>query len=270
MANSMWVLETPSPQADYRIAYGANPLQFGDLRLPPNVEGKIPVVVNIHGGFWRNRYNLEHAGHLCAALTAMGMATWNIEYRRIGDEGGAYPGTFLDVATAIDFLPQIAAQYKLDLARVVVMGHSAGGHLAAWVAGRKRIPQTSPLFDPNPLPIKAAISLAGVVDLHQCWEMKLSNNVVEDLLGGSPETVPERYNEASPMALLPVATPLVLIHGTADENVPYSLSEDYFQKAKELGDPVGLVTLPDAAHFEVIDPKSAEWEAVKTALISLL
>jgi acetyl esterase/lipase len=269
MANSMWVLETPAPKADYRIAYGTDPLQFGDLHLPKTSADKIPVLVVIHGGFWRNRYNLEHIGHFCQAFTALGIATWSIEYRRIGDEGGAFPGTFRDVAAALDFLPQIADQFNLDLNRVVVTGHSAGGHLAAWVAGRPNVPPDSPIYTPNPLPLKAAIPLAGVVDLFKCWELKLSNNVVADFIGGSPEEYPERYNAASPGALLPVGIPVILVHGTADENVPYLISEIYYNKAKEFGDPVELITLPDTAHFEVIDPQSAEWQLIKEVVIKL-
>src|SRR5579872_5792979 len=132
-----YVLETAAPRADARLRYGPDPLHFGDLRLPGGT-GPHPVVVMVHGGFWRARFNLEYAGHLCAALAALGIATWNVEYRRLGDTGGGWPGTLLDVAAAADHLRTLAAPYHLDLSRVVAMGHSAGGHLALWLAARRR------------------------------------------------------------------------------------------------------------------------------------
>ena len=126
------ILAVPPPPADARVAYGSDPNQFGDLRLPKG-KGLFPSVVNLHGGFWRSKYDLLHAGHLCAALTALGFATWNVEYRRVGNEGGGWPGTLEDIVSAHRFLPQLAKRYPLDASKVLVMGHSAGGQLAiAW------------------------------------------------------------------------------------------------------------------------------------------
>lgn len=130
------ILSRAQPPADARIAYGSDPHQFGELRLPKS-KGSHPVVMNIHGGFWRAKYDLLHASHLCAALTRAGAATWNLEYRRVGNPGGAWPGTFEDITNGYRFLRQIARQYHLDLTRVVVMGHSAGGHLAVALAGHQ-------------------------------------------------------------------------------------------------------------------------------------
>src|SRR5437763_561353 len=154
----------PPPPADARLTYGAAPNQFVDLRIPKS-SGPFPVVMNIHGGFWRSKFDLAHAGHLCAALTAKGLATWNVEYRRVGNPGGGWPGTFEDIANAYRFLPQIAKRYDLDTTRVAVMGHSAGGQLALCVAGH----------EPS---VKAVISLAGVVDLQRAWEEHLSDDAV--------------------------------------------------------------------------------------------
>lgn len=257
------IFSTPAPPPDERIHYGNGPFHYGDLRLPRNGSpGPYPVVVVIHGGFWRARYDLEHIGHVCAALTAEGVATWNIEYRRAGNVGGGWPGTFLDVGAATDYLREIAPEHNLDLGRVVVIGHSAGGHLALWVAGRHRIPEDSPLHMPNPLPVKAAVSLAGVADLDLSWEMNLSNGATEELLGGSPNEVPERYAVASPRELLPLGVPQALIHGTEDTEVPYEISEKYHVAALAAGDKVTLVTLPGTGHFELIDPKMPEWRNV--------
>src|ERR1700691_5317227 len=155
------ILTLPPPPADARAAYGTDPHQFGDVRLP-KTKGPFPIVMNIHGGYWRAKYDLAHAGHLCAALTARGLATWNIEYRRVGDPGGGWPGTFEDIRNAYRFLPQLAKRYNTNSTKALVMGHSAGGQLALCLAAH----------EPS---VKNVISLAGVVDLQQAWELHLSN-----------------------------------------------------------------------------------------------
>ena len=261
----MQILSLPAPPADHRIPYGPDPLQFGDLRLPTG-PGPHPVVVVIHGGFWRARYDLTHIGHLCAALTRSGFATWSLEYRRIGHPGGGWPGTFHDVAAGLDYVAALAPQYNLDRARVVTLGHSAGGHLAVWLAARQRIPRTDLLASPDPLPLRGAVSLAGVLDLHLAWARHLSNDIVVEFLGGTPAQVPERYATASPHTLLPIGVPQRLLHGTEDDSVPFALSQSYATAATAAGDEVRLVALPGAGHFELIDPKSREWPAVAAAV----
>jgi acetyl esterase/lipase len=246
------ILSRPPPAADAREPYGDDPSQFGDLRLPPG-RGPHPVVVYLHGGFWRAAFSLEHAGHICAALTRAGLATWSLEYRRLGQPGGGWPGTFDDVARGAHQLRDLARRYPLDLERTLAIGHSAGGHLALWLAAAHH------------LPLLGAVSLAGVCDLRQAAELHLSNGVVEELLGGSPNEVPERYAQASPRERLPLGLHQSLVHGTADDRVPYSISETYARAAAAAGDPVDLVTLPGADHFALIDPESAAWPAVLAA-----
>ncbi|MFP2925616.1 alpha/beta hydrolase family protein [Pyxidicoccus sp. 3LG] len=267
--SSMWVLEAPPPPADARIAYGSREHQFGDLRLPAG-PGPHPVVVFVHGGFWRAKYDLEHAGHLCADLARRGFATWSLEYRRVGHEGGGWPGTLQDVGLGTDFLRTLAKDWSLDLSRVVAMGHSAGGHLAMWLGARHRVPVGGPLHPEDPLRLRGVVSLAGVVDLERGFHQRLGDGVVESFVGGAPQDVPERYRTASPAALQPLWLPQILIHGTEDDTVPVSMSEAYCARGHELGDPVRCVILPGAGHFEVIDPHSREWPQVVEAVRSLL
>jgi acetyl esterase/lipase len=227
------------------------------------------VVVLLHGGYWRARYGLEYFGHAASVLRDQGLAVWNVEYRRLGNPGGGWPGTFLDVGDALDALRDLADRFPLDLGRVVTLGHSAGGHLALWATARHRLPDGDPLATPAPLPLAGAIALAGVSDLRRAWELQLSNAVVTELLGGSPETVGDRYRSASPFELLPLGVPQILIHGDADGHVPSEISERYHRAALAAGDPCELTVLPGAGHFEVVDPRTAEWRTVRAAVDSL-
>jgi acetyl esterase/lipase len=263
------ILDLPPPPFDRQLPYGPLPLQFGELRLPPTAPPH-PLAILIHGGFWRVRYDVRHLGHLATALTAEGIATWSIEYRRIGDSGGGWPGTFLDVAAAADHARTLAPIHGLDLGRVIAVGHSAGGQLACWLAARSRIAVGSPVRVGDPLPLHGALSLAGVVDLRAAWELGLSDQVVEQLLDGDPDTVPERYAAASPYDLLPLGTRQILMHGTDDDIVPFEMSERYAARAQEAGDRADLVTLQGMGHFEPIDPRSVAWPAVRDSARTLL
>ena len=170
-------------------------MQFGDLRLPPG-KGSHPVVIIIHGGCWYSEYDLKHVAAFSAALMHEGMATWSLEYRRIGDAGGGWPSTFEGVARGADHLRVLARSYPLDLRRVVV-GHSAGEQLALWLAARKRLPKESPLYSPDPLPLLGIVSLAGITDLRGYGSS--CGSAVMKLLGGSPEEVPLWYRQTSPI-----------------------------------------------------------------------
>lgn len=249
------ILDLAPPAADERIAYGKDANQFGDLRLP-KAKTPAPVAVNIHGGFWRARYSLAHAGHLCAALTKVGAATWNLEYRRVGNSGGGWPGSLQDISTGLRSLDKLALKYKLDLKRVVLMGHSAGGQLALCLAS-------------HAANIRGVIALAAVCDLRRAWDLRLSNNAAGDFLGGSPDEVPEHYAEASPIEL-PISAQQRLIHGVEDQIVPIELSRRYAEEKIKRGEHVKLTEIAGAGHFELIDPRTPAWQKVEQSVLELL
>jgi acetyl esterase/lipase len=265
-----------------RLAYGPEDLQFGDLYLP-NKSGSHPIVILIHGGYWRSRYGLDLMNGLADDLAKRGYAAWNIEYRRVGNTGGGWPGTFQDVAHATDYLRKLAPSDGLDLTKVVPLGHSAGGHLAFWLAARPRIlsfAQNSQIAGSQvpgeneetatPLALAGTISLAGVVDLEMAWKLHLSNDAVVELLGGTFVNVPERYAVASPIALLPLGVPQVLIHGTNDDSVPIEVSQTYVNAARSLHDPITYIELEGVDHFDVIDPHSQAWAITINELQKLI
>jgi acetyl esterase/lipase len=265
------LLARPRQKADARIAYGADPIPFGDLWLPAG-KGPFPVVVLIHGGCWQASLpGTILMDYMAADLRAKGVAVWNVEYRRIGHSGGGYPGTFLDVAAGIDKLRDLAKARNLDLSRVVVAGHSAGGHLTAWTAGRARLPRTSPLYVRDPLPIRVAVSIEGIDDLEayraegpgRCGEP----GTVDDLVKGAPPLTP--YADTSPRELLPTSVAQIVISGELDPIVPVKFARDYAAAAARLGTRTELVVYPGAGHFEPIDPATPAGRAVDDKLIAL-
>jgi acetyl esterase/lipase len=263
------ILDLPAPPSDARLPYGPDPSQFGDLRMPRGA-GPHPVAIVLHGGFWRAERGLEYAGHMCAAFAHTGIASWNLEYRRIGNPGGGWPGTFLDVALGADHLRTLAKTYPLDLKRVIAVGHSSGGHLALWLAARPRIPAGGPLAGPGPITLRGAAPIAGVVDLRRGWELRLGRGVVGELMGGPPEKLPEQYHAGSPIELVPIGVTVRLLHGTDDSIVPIEISNNYQKAAVMAGDDARLVPLPGADHFLPVDPRSIHWPLVEKTAQSLL
>ncbi|MGV2939244.1 alpha/beta hydrolase family protein [Mesobacillus sp. LC4] len=248
----------------FKILYGDHQSQFGVLRLPESPEPS-PVIVLIHGGFWQSKYNLEENTPIAEDLALRGYATWNIEYRRIGEELEGWNSTFNDVIDAINHLTIIKESHGIDLAKVTVLGHSAGGHLALWLASRTNASQTENEFNELAIGIQKVLSLAGVTDLTNMWEIHEQKGIkspVAALLGGTPLDFPKRYKMSSPIELLPYGIEQVLIHGELDRHVPVELSKNYCQIAQEKGDKVKLVVLPDIEHFKVIDPASSAWDIV--------
>lgn len=264
--SSRGILIRQAPAADQRIAYGKDEFQFGELRLPKTA-GPHPVAVVIHGGCWMSQYGLGYMGHISAALTEAGIATWNIEYRRVGNVGGGWPGTFEDAARATDYLREIAGKYSLDLNRVVIVGHSAGGHLALLLAARKRFPKDSSLYSANPLPLRGIVSLAGITDLRKTGTA--CDKEVIQLMSGEAKDKAALYNLASPIELLPLGVKQKIVQGGADNIIPMVMATDYAEAAKKKKDDVELIALKEADHFQLVDPKSPAWATVLESVKSL-
>ena len=235
------ITDPPPPAADARVVYGPEPLQFGDLRVPPG-EGPFPLAVVLHGGYWQATYNLIHTGHLGAAFRDAGIATWNLEYRCVGVPDGGWPAVREDLTLALAFLGEL----PVERTATVLVGHSAGGQLALWAAKRAGLP---------------VVALAPVSDVRDAVERR------------GPESAPgrfmaaEHFAEGSPIELLPLGVPTTVIHGTDDDDVPYAMSERYVAAA---GDEARLVTLEGSGHFELIDPLAPAFEHTLAAVRALL
>jgi acetyl esterase/lipase len=273
----MDVLSVVPPPADHRIYYGAGEVQFGDLWLPVDLaKGPVPLVIFLHGGWWKSAYDLEYAGHLCAALKLIGVAMWSIEYRRVGSTGGGWPATFQDVAAGCDYVATLAKSYPLDLNRVIGMGHSAGGHLAFWLAGRHHVPEASPIHTSTPkVALRGVIALAGAVDLRLTCDLSGHFTFAHDkrevysLMGGSPGEFPGRYHVGNPGDLLPLGVPQVLIQGSEDDQIPPELPGRWAEMARRQGDTVKVTMIPSADHFDVVDPQSKAWATVQAAVLQM-
>lgn len=263
----------PSRAPDRRIPYGEDSSQYGELRVPTG-PGPHPVVILVHGGCFKAAYaTTRDLGPMGDALKDGGIATWNVEYRRLFERGSGWPGTYLDIGRGVDHLRALADQYHLDLNRVVALGHSAGGHLAMWAAARSRLPVASALYVRDPLPLRGVIDLAGPVDMTanvSGYEALCRDSVITALFGGSPATVPERYAQASAIRLLPLGTPQVLILGAHEDFVPLPLAEAYAQAAGAAGDRVRLIVIPGVGHFEIASPRASTWPHVEMAIRALL
>lgn len=266
------VLTRPAPEPDRTIRYGDGEEHVIDLRLPPAGDGPRPLAVVVHGGFWRAAYDRRHTGPQASALAEAGYAVAVPEYGRVGQEAGGWPGTFDDTArwsdTLVDLVCDEVGTDLVDRDRVVLVGHSAGGHLALWAASRHRLPASSPWWRADPLPICGVVALAGVCELALAAELRLSDGATQDLVGGEPGQAAGRYAQADPASLLPSGVRTVLVHGRQDGNVPIELSRAYARRAQAAGDNVQLVELPDIGHFELIDPLTHAWPAVLAALES--
>ena len=249
------------------VPYGPDREQFAELWGASAAERR-PVAALLHGGYWRRAYRLDLMNAMAADLTARGMAVWNLEYRRVGSPNGGWPGTFEDVAAGFDALLDAARAWPLDTRRVMVVGHSAGGHLALWLASRRRLGE-GPGSGPRLVPA-LVVSLAGVCDPRESARRHLSQDAVVHFLGGRPKERAAVYDHADPAARLPHAVPQLLAHGTADDKVPLDLSETYWRLASAAGDPCRFLRLDGVDHFQVIDPSEAAYQQVMAVALDWL
>lgn len=257
-----------APPPDHTIPYGTAPQQFGHLRLPKG-PGPFPVVIYVHGGCYLASYSIAHAGATEQALADSGYAVWSLEYRRVGDPDGGWPGTFQDVAHGADFLRTLVSRYPIDLKRVVAVGHSAGGNFALWLAGRPRVPKESPLFVANPLSISGVMALAPAGDFAEMHAKNGCGGVMDSLMGGSPAAHPERYRAASPGEVLPLGVPTAVVIAGQDASFR-DFGRSLAARAKGAGDTqLQVVDAPEAGHFDVIAPVSSSWAIVFQTLLDL-
>ncbi len=291
------VMTRPAPPPDHLLRYGPGPDQVADLRLPPglgmNAAGRAPVLILLlHGGFWRAAYDRTHLGPLASALAAESFAVCTPEFRRTGQPGGGWPGTFDDVALAVDRLPGLVSAVLprgTAVGGVVLAGHSAGGHLALWSAGRHRLGPDSPWHldsgaggasgassasgagggssagGGSIAGVAGVVALAPISDLAACYEAGLDHDAAGDLLGGGPAEQPARYAAADPAQLIPLGVPVRIVHGTADDRVPFAMSQSFAARDEAAGDCVQLDVLAGGGHFDVIDPLSVAWPVVLAA-----
>ncbi|HEY0044073.1 MAG TPA: alpha/beta hydrolase [Allosphingosinicella sp.] len=251
------LLKRPRPEPTGSVSYGASSLQVADLWLPVGA-GPHPTVLMVHGGCWQSEIaDRRIMAWIAEDLRARGIAVWNIDYRGVDREGGGYPGTFLDASAATDALREAAPEHNLDISRLVAVGHSAGGHLALWLAARPRLPQDSRLRTANPLPIRTVVSLGGLPDLEEAARPPGSGcgtEVIEKISGGS-------YSETSVPRLAPLGVAQVLINGVEDRIIPAAYAEGYAAPMRAAGDKVEVRMIPRTGHVELIAPETQAWKA---------
>ena len=249
----------PATKPKLTAAYGSDPLQVGELRLPPG-KGPFPVVEVIHGGCWTKGFaTRRNTAALASALTAKGFATWNIEYRQVGDPGAGWPGTFKDWAAATDYLRILAKSQPISLQNVAVIGHSAGAHAALWIASRANLPSSSEAGSKNPLPIKIAVAIDGPGELAPFvgFDAEVCGKpVIAPLLGGAPKEQAERYRLASPIDNLPVKTREYLVSSIV---LTSDAAEHFRSVAASKGQSVRVLNVMNGGHFDIIAPGSPAW-----------
>ncbi|MFI7481619.1 alpha/beta hydrolase [Kocuria sp. M1R5S2] len=256
------------PSASRRLRYGPHPDQWGDLHLP-GAEPRRGVVVVVHGGYWQDPYTAELVAPVAEDLAQHGFAVWNLEYRRAGRTGaggaGGWPATFEDIGTGIDHLAELADAHALDMDRVAFLGHSAGGHLAVWAAGRHRLPPDAPGAGPRVSP-RGVVSLAGVLDLAAADRLRLGEDAVRNLMGAAPG---RSFHLADPVRALPIGTVVHAVHSPADDTIPFALSADYVAAARAAGDPAELHVVT-GDHFAVADPEHQAYRTCRELLERML
>lgn len=259
-------LSGPAPTA--HVAYGSAPSQYAELFLPEG-KGPFPVAVLVHGGCWTKEYGgITQLRNMAGALAGRGIAVWNVEYRRVDEPGGGYPGTYLDMNAAMDALGQEARKHPLDLDRLVAVGHSAGGQLVQWLGARPRIPAGSPLYKAREslmrVPVRQVISLGGLADLRREKDLLKSScdREIVELAGTPSATRPDVFSDTNAGDLMPNGSRTVLITGELDTISPPRVAHDFAARARAAGDAAEVVILPGASHYDEVAANSPSWPLV--------
>ncbi|MCY3779350.1 MAG: alpha/beta hydrolase [Chloroflexi bacterium] len=256
-------IKFPTVEPGFRYAYDSDPQQFGELTLPRTAPPH-PVIVLIHGGGYRDLYDLRPLGSVTQALASEGFAVWNIEYRRAGN-GGEFPNMFLDVGAAAEYLRSIADHHSLSLDGVIAIGHSAGGHLALWLAGRGRIATTSAIYSANPLPVAGVVALAPIADIADALDRNMSEPALQLVLGSQLPRTEANLKDTSPAEMLPLGARQIHLVGSEDDLIRENLQR-YINAAEDAGDDVELMLLEGAGHFELVAVETPEWQTVIAAV----
>lgn len=247
----------PLPEPSATLSYGAHGAQLVDIWLPDQT-GPYPVVLMVHGGCWQKEIaDRTLMNYAAEDLRARGIAVWNIEYRGVDEPGGGYPGTFEDVAAATDFLAASSDIYNLDTDNVVAFGHSAGGHLVAWLAGRANLPETSPLSSSSAIELKAIVNSGGLADLEASEPVTLESclsDIIDDLTGEATSERPDVFSDTSPVTFAPGKALQISVNGRQDRISPPSLGQAYTQSVIERGGRADFVDIEDSGHVELISP----------------
>jgi acetyl esterase/lipase len=265
--------ERPKPTPDATIDYGTDQTQKVDVWLPKGkTKGPFPVVVMVHGGCWTTDIaDRSLMNWIADDLRNAGVAVWNIDYRGVDRTDGGYPGTFADAAKAADQLAANAKKFNLDTRRVLAIGHSAGGHLALWLAARTKLPASSVLHTARPLRVRHVISLGGLPDLEATAtnaDNGCGTEVVAKLVGAPTPQHPDVYADTSVPRLLPLGVKQDLINGREDRIIPAVMAIDYIAKARAAGDTAALHTIPATGHVELIAPETPAWAEAKRLILS--
>ncbi|MGZ3181452.1 MAG: alpha/beta hydrolase [Telluria sp.] len=263
-------LRGPAPTA--RLPYGSAPSQFAELFVPPG-PGPFPVAVLVHGGCWTAEFGgIDQLKNMAGALAAHGVAIWNVEYRRVDEDGGGYPGMYQDMNAALDLLRTVAPKYRLDTQRLVAVGHSAGGQLVQWMAGRERIPASSPLHVDHALPVKNVVSLGGLADLrNEAPLIEMSCGRTSAQLAGTPSAArPDIFSDTGAADLLPTGARTWLVTGEKDTISPPRVAQAYAARARAAGDMAEVVILPGASHYDEVAATSFAWPQVRAVILRAL
>jgi acetyl esterase/lipase len=261
------VTALPHSEPYIRASYGFGPIQVGELREPPG-KGPFPVAVIIHGGCWTKGFaTMAMTSAMATALQAKGFATWNIEYRQLGEDGAGFPGTFQDWGMALDHLRVLAKSEPIDLKRVIVVGHSAGGHAALWLAARPGLPKGSPLRGDDPLPVTAAVDIDGPADLQALRPRQVSicrAPVADNLMGGDPASAADRWSAGDPARRLPLHVHQLLVSSVV---LTAADADTYAKAARAAGDKVDVLNLVDTGHHEPVAPGTPAWTKVEAFIV---